>query len=98
MTHNHALSRAATAARTTTSNRPLFFALAAGLTIATVGFGLALVGGARADDVALIDVAPDNFVRAERDRYFVTSIKQGAPASRVARSSMAAGNSPRHRR
>ena len=97
MTHNHALSRAATAARTTTSNRALFFALAAGLTIATVGFGLALVGGARADDVALIDVAPDNFVRAERDRYFVTSIKQGAPASRVARSSMAAGNSPRHR-
>ena len=33
-------------------NRALFFALAAGLTIATFGFGLALVAGARADEAA----------------------------------------------
>ncbi len=60
MSNTHASSKAAIAARADHAHRTLFFALAAGLTIATFAFGLALVGGARAEEAAPIKVTPLN--------------------------------------
>lgn len=78
MSYTHTPTKAATVVRANHSNRALFFALAAGLTLATVAFGLALVGGARAEEAAAIKVTPHNFARAESDMYFATSITEGA--------------------
>jgi len=65
MSNTHASSRVATAVRTDHSHRTLLFALAAGLTIATAGFGLALVGGAKADATPPVRLAAAGLAQIE---------------------------------
>jgi hypothetical protein len=63
MTTTRDLSSNGKASTRAQPDRRLFFALAAGLTIATLGFGLAIVGGAHSEDVAFAWTLPVASVR-----------------------------------